>query len=163
MWGWRGWRFSCAFLTWPHTHLTLSLSKTNPLCQRGNGLLPAGSSTVTATSAPYVTPLPPSTRQGHSYNQQRMKMLVKRPYFPSRLFAGGAACGFTQLKQWEFHTLTRSARCPLSCAAASASPKMLQPNPITLNTPPPFSPRRSSVLAHPHSPDPTSHPSPNPC
>lgn len=135
-----GWWLPCAFLrhkiqiiTWPRTHLTLSLSKTNPVCplkwERGAASSRLGEHTpervcsdsgICASRHPSAS-LPPA--RAILTNQQRMKMLLKRPYFPPWLFAGGAACGCTQPKQWEFHTVTGSARlCPLLCRSIS-SPK----------------------------------------
>lgn len=56
---------------------------------------------VTQASAYHATPLPPSLLLAGSIltNQQRIKMLLKRPNFPPRLFVGDAAHGFVQPKE----------------------------------------------------------------
>lgn len=81
---------------------------------------------MTAASAHHATPLPPT--RAFLTNRQRIKMLFKRLYFPPRLSAGGSGCAFIQPKMG----ISRVDRL----SSATPSQKMLQPNPIALNTPP---------------------------
>lgn len=123
-------------------HLTLSLSRTNPICplkwERGTASSRLGEHTRGDSSI--CTPRQPSaTHQGLLTNQQRIQMLFKRLYFPPRLSAGGASCGFIQPKMGISHVDR------LSSEDAPAQPHPSQHSPLVL----PLTKQRPGTSAQP--------------